>query len=148
MLEKKKLHSVFMSVAIEMSKASSCYTRQVGAVIVSNGFIVATGYNGTPKGMKNCNDGGCVRCNSNVPSGTDLEKCWCLHAEMNAILTAVRIGAKVAGSVMFVTTQPCLRCALHMIQAGITAAVFLESYGFAYPPEILSRITILPYKAD
>jgi dCMP deaminase len=83
--------------------------RMVGAVIVNDFRIAATGYNGTPFLTTNCNQGGCKRCNSNTPQGVGLDECICIHAEENAVIEAGR--AKAKGGTLYVTLFPCLMCA-------------------------------------
>jgi dCMP deaminase len=75
----------FMNIARVVASRSNCIKRKVAAVITVDRRIIATGYNGTPRGTQNCNEGGCPRCNSFAPGGTDLGECLCSHAEENAI---------------------------------------------------------------
>ena len=75
----------FMEIAQVVAKRSNCSRRQVAAVIVKDNHLLATGYNGTPRGVRNCFDGGCPRCAGHAPSGTSLDECLCVHAEQNAI---------------------------------------------------------------
>ena len=100
--------------------------RTVGAVIVNDFRIVSTGYNGTPFGHKNCNEGGCERCNSMTASGQRLDECVCIHAEENAVIEAGR--AKANGGTVYVTLFPCMTCAKSLIQAGIMRIVFARDY--------------------
>jgi dCMP deaminase len=100
--------------------------RAVGAVIVNDLRIISTGYNGTPFGCVNCKDGGCDRCNSNAPSGVNLDSCLCIHAEENAVIEAGR--AKSNGGTIYVTLFPCLTCAKSVIQAGIKRIVYNREY--------------------
>ena len=97
----------FMKIAHVASTRTNCMKRAVGCVLVRDNRIIATGYNGTPFGMKNCNKGGCPRCNSNAKSGTGLDECLCNHAETNAVIESGR----VKGATCYVTTKPCLNCA-------------------------------------
>merc|ERR1711935_543775 len=115
-----------MKLAHVASTRTNCMKRAVGAVIVMNNRIVATGYNGTPFGMANCNEGGCTRCNSNTPSGIGLDECLCIHAEENAVIEAGR--SKTEGATAYVTTQPCLMCAKTLVQAGIKKIVYDRDY--------------------
>ncbi len=80
----------FMHLAHLASRRSNCMKRRVGCILVKNYRVIATGYNGTPRGVRNCNQGGCARCNSNVRAGIGLDTCLCLHAEENALLEAGR----------------------------------------------------------
>jgi len=80
----------FMHLAHLASRRSNCMKRRVGCILVKNCRVIATGYNGTPRGVRNCNEGGCVRCNNNARAGVGLDTCLCLHAEENALLEAGR----------------------------------------------------------
>jgi dCMP deaminase len=75
--------SYFMHLADLAAKRSNCMKRRVGCVLVRNGRVISTGYNGTPRGVKNCNEGGCSRCNLGEGSGQALSSCLCLHAEVS-----------------------------------------------------------------
>ena len=99
----------FMRLAYLIASRTNCMKRAVGCVIVQNNRIISAGYNGTPFGIKNCNEGGCGRCNSMCPSGTDLDNCYCINAEENAVIEAGR--QKSDGATIYVTTYPCLMCA-------------------------------------
>lgn len=128
--------SYFLRLCNLASLRSNCMKRRVGAVLVSSNRILSTGYNGTPSGLKNCNQGGCSRCNNTLTSsgcGQNLEECLCLHAEENALLEAGR--SKISGgpgvgegAVMYCNTCPCLRCAVKIIQTGIRKVVYQLEY--------------------
>ena len=118
----------FMEIANVAALRSNCSRRQVAAVIVKDKRIISTGYNGTPRGIKNCNEGGCPRCNSTAPSGTGLEECLCSHGEENAIVQAAYHGISVKDSTLYTTFSPCLLCAKMIINAGIKEVVYQESY--------------------
>ena len=118
----------FMDIAHVAATRSNCSRRQVAAVLVRDRQVVSTGYNGTPRGVKNCSDGGCPRCNSNIPSGEGLHQCLCSHAEENAIVQAAYNGIAVKGCTLYTTFSPCLLCAKMIINAGIREVVYNESY--------------------
>ncbi len=118
----------FMRITRMVASRSDCVRRQVGAVLVKDRRIIATGYNGTPRGAKNCSDGGCPRCASDVPSGTDLGECLCLHAEENAILQAAYHGISVRGACLYCTSSPCLLCTKKIINSGVVEVVFDARY--------------------
>lgn len=120
----------FMEMADLASKRSNCMKRCVGAVIVKDKRVVATGYNGTARGLPNCCDGGCPRCNSNAPCGVALEHCYCLHAEENALLEAGR--GRSEGAIMYCTTAPCLGCTQKLIQCGIKRVVYTREYSIEH----------------
>ncbi|MBK5245839.1 MAG: cytidine/deoxycytidylate deaminase family protein [Peptostreptococcaceae bacterium] len=119
----------FMEMADLTSKRSTCMRRQVGAVIVQDKHIIATGYNGAPRGIKHCEErGGCLREKLDVPSGERHELCMAVHAEQNAIIQAATLGQSIEGGVIYVTHQPCVICAKMIINAGIKRIVVREGY--------------------
>lgn len=118
----------FMEFADLARTRSTCIRRGVGAVIVKDHRIMATGYNGTPQGIAHCGDVGCLRQKLNVPSGQRSELCRGLHAEQNAIIQAAQLGQNISGSVLYCTTQPCSICSKMIINAGITRVVIAEPY--------------------
>ena len=118
----------FMDIAHVAATRSNCSRRQVAAVLVRDKQVVSTGYNGTPRGVKNCSDGGCPRCNSDVPSGEGLHQCLCSHAEENAIVQAAYNGIAVKGCTLYTTFSPCLLCAKMIINAGIVEVVYHARY--------------------
>ena len=117
----------FMNIAHVAAARSSCSRRQVAAVLVKERRVIS-GYNGTPRGVKNCDDGGCPRCNSTVASGQGLEECLCCHAEENSIVQAANHGISINGSTLYTTYSPCLLCAKMIINAGIQEVVFHQRY--------------------
>jgi len=130
----------FMEMAILTAKRSTCMRRQVGAVIVTDKHIVATGYNGAPRGIKHCEErGGCLRQKMGVPSGERHELCMALHAEQNAIIQAATLGQSVEGGTIYVTHQPCVICAKMIINAGIERIVVKEGYPDRLAVEILEE---------
>jgi dCMP deaminase len=118
----------FMQIAEVAAKRSNCCRRQVAAVIVRDHRIISTGYNGTPRGLANCHEGGCPRCNSDAPSGEKLDECYCSHGEENAIVQAAYHGIAVKDSTMYTTFSPCLMCAKMIINAGIHEVVYRDRY--------------------
>ncbi|CAG8460572.1 2615_t:CDS:2 [Funneliformis caledonium] len=118
----------FMHLSDLAASRSNCMKRKVGCILVKNHRVIATGYNGTAKGLKNCNEGGCERCNDGVPCGKGLDSCLCLHAEENALLEAgkERVGV---GCILYCNTCPCLGCSVKLIQVGIVEVVYNRSYG-------------------
>lgn len=124
--------SYFMRLADLAALRSNCMKRRVGCVIVRGNRVVATGYNGTPRHLLNCNEGGCSRCNQTQSSGAALSTCLCLHAEENALLEAGR--DRITGnqtnesSVLYCNTCPCLTCSIKIVQSGIKEVVYARSY--------------------
>lgn len=131
----------FMEMAELTAKRSTCLRRQVGAVIVQDKHIVATGYNGAPRGLKHCGEreGGCLRQSLGIPSGEKHELCRALHAEQNAIIQAATLGQSIEGATIYVTNQPCVICAKMIINAGISRIVVKKGYPDELAVEILKE---------
>ncbi|MBI3940568.1 MAG: AAA family ATPase [Acidobacteria bacterium] len=118
----------FMKIAQVTALRSNCVKRKVAAVIVKDRRVISSGYNGTPRGTKNCYEGGCPRCNSPASSGTALEECLCSHGEENAITQAAYHGVSVKGATLYTTFAPCLLCTKMIINSGIAEVVYSEEY--------------------
>lgn len=117
-----------MEMAQVASKRSTCMRRSVGAVIVKDKRLLATGYNGTPRGMAHCEEVGCLRTKLNVPSGKMHELCRGIHAEQNAVIQAAVHGVSVDGGTLYCTHQPCVVCTKILINAGIRRIVYANPY--------------------
>ena len=120
----------FMDIAHVVARRGNCSRRKVAAVVVSDHRIISTGYNGTPRGVRNCFEGGCARCAGDRPSGSGLDECVCCHAEENAITQAAYYGIRLKGSTIYVTISPCLTCAKMIINSGIAEVVYGGDYAF------------------
>ena len=118
----------FMEITHLVAKRSTCLRRQVGAVIVKDKNILATGYNGAPSGISHCLDVGCLREKLKIPSGERHELCRGLHAEQNAIIQAAKHGTTIEDSTLYCTTLPCIICSKMVINAGIKRIVFEDGY--------------------
>ncbi len=118
----------FMNIAHVIASRATCLRRQVGAVLVKDNHILASGYNGAPAGLKHCLEIGCLRDEQNIPSGQRHELCRGLHAEQNALIQAAVHGVAIEGSTIYTTHQPCVLCAKMIINAGIKRVVFAGSY--------------------
>ena len=118
----------FMDTTKHIASRSTCLRRQVGALLVRDKRILATGYNGAPSGVKHCNEVGCLREEKDVPSGERHELCRGLHAEQNAIIQAALHGISIEGAILYCTHQPCVLCAKMIINAGIKRVVFAGAY--------------------
>jgi dCMP deaminase len=130
----------FMQMAELTAQRSTCLRRHVGAVIVMNKHIVATGYNGAPKGLKHCAElGGCLREKLHVPSGERHELCRALHAEQNAIIQAAALGESIDGGTIYITNHPCSICSKMIVNAGIKRIVVREGYPDDLAKEILEE---------
>lgn len=118
----------FMRFAHLAQSRSTCLRRQVGAVIVKDRNVLATGYNGAPKGVAHCAEVGCLREQLQVPSGQRHELCRGLHAEQNAIIQAAYHGVSIRGATLYCTFRPCVICVKMIINAGIERVVFQGDY--------------------
>ncbi len=118
----------FVEMSQLVSQRATCLRRKVGAVLVKNKKILATGYNGAPSGLVHCLETGCLRDELDIPSGQRHELCRGLHAEQNAIIQASLHGVSINGSVIYITNQPCIICAKMLINAGIKEIVMADGY--------------------
>lgn len=131
----------FMNIALVVASRSNCRTRHVAALVVRERRIVSTGYNGTPRGTKNCMDGGCERCAQRTQStaGQNLLECTCSHGEENAIVQAAYHGISLKAGTLYTTFSPCLTCAKMIINAGIREVVYNAEYPVAERAFMLMR---------
>lgn len=130
----------FMNMAELASRRSTCLRRQVGAVIVKDNQVLATGYNGAPKGVPNCCDlNECMREKLHIPSGERHELCRAVHAENNAITQCAVNGVSCKGAVMYVTASPCNMCLKQIINAGIVKIIAKEVYPDEMSKEMLKQ---------
>lgn len=138
----------FMSIVELVKTRSTCLRRQVGALIVKDKRILASGYNGAPVGCRHCEETGCLREKLGVPSGQRHELCRATHAEQNAIVQAAYSGTCVKNSTLYVTTQPCVLCAKLAINAGIKKIVFKGDYPDDLSMELLQEagVRVLKYE--
>ena len=143
---KNKVHShrpsweeYFMDITHLVAKRSTCLRRHVGAVLVKDKKILATGYNGAPSRLEHCLDTGCLRQKKGIPSGERHELCRGLHAEQNAIIQAAYHGVGIRGATLYCTNHPCMICSKMIINAGIQKIVFEEGYADALAKEMLKE---------
>ena len=141
-MERPSNDEYFMEMAQLVSSRSTCLRRKVGAVIVKEKRVLSTGYNGSPKGTRHCEELGCIRVKLNVPSGTRHELCRGVHAEQNAVTQAAYFGVSVDGATIYTTTYPCSMCAKILINAGIKEIVYSEGYADDLSKELLSEADI------
>jgi dCMP deaminase len=120
----------YMNLAIAARKRANCLGSRVGAVLVLDDRVIATGYNGTPMGMTNCDEGGCDRCSNRekYPRGEGYDVCICAHAEQNALLTAARFGIAVRNAIIYTTTRPCFGCTKELLQAEVTKVYYIHDW--------------------
>jgi dCMP deaminase len=118
----------FMNIAKVVASRSNCMKRKVAAIIVRDKRVISTGYNGTPRGTRNCNEGGCPRCNNFASSGTALDECLCSHGEENAIVQASYHGVSLKDAIIYTTFAPCLQCTKMIINSGIHEVIYNMDY--------------------
>ena len=140
----------FSRIAREVSTRSTCLRRQVGAILVLDKRILATGYNGVPRGLAHCSEGGCLREQHNIPSGERHELCRGLHAEMNALIQAANHGIRVQGATLYATTFPCSLCAKMLINGGVRRLVVQDDYADALAKDLLAeaQVTVEVFNFD
>ncbi|MHC4607306.1 MAG: deoxycytidylate deaminase [Planctomycetota bacterium] len=124
-------HEYYMQIAMAVRARANCTGLKVGAILVVGKHIVATGYNGTPEGFENCEEGGCYRCThrDEFGPGEAYDKCVCVHAEQNCLLMSARFGIAVQGGAVYSTERPCFSCAKELFQAGVRRVYYLHEWG-------------------
>ena len=115
--KRKSWDAYFLDIASLVSSRSTCLRRKVGAVLVKDNHILATGYNGAPRGLEHCLDRGCIREKNGIPSGERHEYCRGIHAEQNALIQAAVHGVSIEGSTLYCTNFPCSLCSKLIINA-------------------------------
>ncbi|WP_456329190.1 deoxycytidylate deaminase [Archaeoglobus sp.] len=141
-MKRPTLDEYFMEIASVVAKRSTCLRQHVGAVIVKDKRILATGYNGAPSGLPHCDEVGCLRDKMDVPSGERQELCRGVHAEQNAIIQAAKFGISVDGGTLYSTHCPCITCAKIIINAGIKRVVYGKEYADKRGLELLREAGI------
>jgi len=132
----------FMDIVELVSRRSTCLRRRVGAILVRDKRILATGYNGPPAGITHCSEVGCLRDRMGVPSGERHELCRGLHAEQNAIIQAALHGVSTKGATIYCTNHPCIICSKMIINSGIATFVYREDYHDELAEEMLKEAGI------
>ncbi len=141
-MERPGWNEYFMQITQLVASRSTCMRRQVGALLVKEKNIMATGYNGVPSGITHCEVTGCLREQLNVPSGERHELCRGLHAEQNAIIQAAKHGASIVGSTLYCTDSPCIICSKMLINAGVVEVIFGRGYPDSLSLEMLAEAGI------
>jgi dCMP deaminase len=124
-----------MGIAIAVRRRANCLGSRVGAILVLDDRIIATGYNGTPAGFTNCDEGGCDRCahRERFQPGQAYDVCICVHAEQNALLAAARFGISVTGATCYTTMRPCFGCTKELLQAQVREVKYLHDWSHPEP---------------
>lgn len=136
MMKRPNKDEFYIEMAELVSKLSTCLSRQVGAVLVKDGQIISTGYNGAPKGLPHCDEVGCIRKEKDIEKGTHHELCRGVHAEQNTVIQGATHGTNVQGATLYCTTSPCVQCTKILINACIDKVVYKNSY----PDELAKKI--------
>ena len=147
-MERVSWANYFMDITHLVAERSTCMRRKVGAIAVKNKRILATGYNGAPRGMKDCLETGCLRSQLSVPSGERHELCRGLHAEQNILVQAAIHGVSIEGAEIYCTHQPCLICTKLLINCGITAVYFASPYPDTMSEDLLREAGITLEQLD
>lgn len=137
-----------MDITHLVAKRSTCLRRQVGAVLVRDKKILATGYNGAPSGLEHCLEIGCLREKLGIPSGERHELCRGLHAEQNAIIQAAYHGVGIRGATLYCTNHPCIICSKMIINAGIQKIVFEQGYADSLARQMLKESKVRIQKVN
>ena len=132
----------FIGISRMVAARTTCLRRSVGAVIVKDRRILATGYNGVPSGIVHCETAGCIRQQQGIASGQRHELCRGLHAEQNAIIQAAYHGISIAEATLYCTTKPCIICVKMIINAGIIHVVYEEGYDDPLADDLLTQARI------
>ena len=141
-IERPSWDDYFMDITCLVAKRATCLRRAVGAIIVKERRVLATGYNGAPSHVRHCAEVGCLREQMNVPSGERHELCRGIHAEQNAIIQAAYHGVSIKGADLFCTNLPCSICAKMIINAGIVRIVYQSGYADSISKEMLAEAEV------
>jgi dCMP deaminase len=136
-------HQYFMTITRQVAERSTCRRAKVGAVIVRDKSILATGYNGAPAGMPHCTDVGCLVYQSKTPNGETEENCFrTIHAEINAIAQAAKNGSSIRDASIYITHTPCIHCLKVLVNTGIKKIFYEVPYKVHTLDEILANTKV------
>ena len=143
MSERLTWHQYFMTITQQVAERSTCTRAKVGAIIVRDRNILATGYNGAPAGMPHCTEAGCLIYESKTPYGEVEENCFrTIHAEINAIAQAAKNGSNIKDSSIYVTHTPCIHCLKVLVNTGIQSVYYEKPYKLHTLDEILQNTQV------
>jgi dCMP deaminase len=137
-----------MSLARLVAGRSTCLRREVGAVLVKERRVLATGYNGAPVKLPHCEEVGCLREQRKVPSGERHELCRGLHAEQNVIIQAAVHGIAIRGATLYTTSRPCSICTRMIINAAVVKVFYCDGYHDELASELLQEAGIPVIKLE
>ncbi len=149
MSERLSWDQYFLTITQQVAERSTCARAKVGAVIVRDKNILATGYNGAPAGMPHCTDVGCLIYESKTPNGETEQNCFrTIHAEMNAIAQAAKNGSSIKGGAIYITHTPCIHCFKVLVNTGIKEIYYEKPYKLHTLEELLRYTQVHLYKVD
>jgi dCMP deaminase len=149
MSERLSWHQYFLTITRQVAERSTCNRAKVGAVIVRDKNIIATGYNGAPAGMPHCTDAGCLIYQSKTPDGEIEENCFrTIHAEINAIAQAAKNGANIKDASIYITHTPCIHCLKVLVNTGIKDIFYERPYKLHTLTDILQHTQVRLEKVD
>jgi len=137
----------FISIAHIVQTRSNCIRGACGAILIKDKRIITTGYNGTPSGIQDCDEGGCARClnrqNNTIKAGERKDLCICVHAEQNTLIQAAYHGISTKGTTLYSTVAPCIACAKALINAGIVEVVYDNQHSDDFGEELLQKAGVI-----
>ena len=149
MNERPSWEQYFLTITRQVAERSTCKRAKVGAVIVRDKNILATGYNGAPAGLAHCTEVGCLIYESKTPSGEIEENCYrTIHAEINAIAQAAKNGVSIRDAAIYVTHTPCIHCMKVLINTGITQIFYERDYKAATVRDLLASTDVVIKKVE
>jgi dCMP deaminase len=149
MANRPSWHQYFMTITRQVAERSTCNRAKVGAVIVRDRNIVATGYNGSPAGLPHCTEVGCLIYSSRTPSGEMEENCFrTIHAEINAIAQAAKNGASIRDADIYITHTPCIHCFKVLLNTGIRRIYYEREYKLHTLEEMLKHTNVTLERVD
>jgi dCMP deaminase len=150
-VERPSWDQYFMTITRQVAERSTCLRAKVGAVIVRDRSIVATGYNGSPAGLPHCTEVGCLIYESRTPDGEIEQNCYrTIHAEINAIAQAARNGSAIRDADIYVTHTPCIHCMKVLINSGMRTVYYEKEYKLQTIRDLLqhARIKLMQVRVE
>ena len=149
MSERPSWDQYFLTITRQLAERSTCNRAKVGAVIVRDKNILASGYNGAPAGLPHCTEVGCLIYQSKTPTGETEENCYrTIHAEINAIAQAAKNGVGIRDADIYVTHTPCIHCLKVLINTGIKRIFYEKEYKLHTVSELLASTDVTLQKVD
>lgn len=149
MSERPSWDQYFLTITRQVAERSTCNRAKVGAVIVRDKNILASGYNGAPAGLPHCTEVGCLIYQSKTPTGENEENCYrTIHAEINAIAQAAKNGVSIRDADIYVTHTPCIHCFKVLINTGIKRIFYEKAYKLHTVSELLASTGVTLQKVE